>query len=179
MRVAIRLTLAASAAVLMLALAQFVVAHPTIETRFPRTSADPAERHDLADFRYGITLRASSAAWADHAHPAYVVDRVASPSWRERWASASDDPAPWIEVEFDRKRAIDEVVLTRATPTPSFKIECYAGPSAVASLYVPAARELQTRHPMPCASADRVRITFSKDPRGAPVQLYELEVWGR
>jgi hypothetical protein len=179
MRLATRLTLGASAAVLAPALVGFVVAHPAIETRFPRTATDPSDRHDLADFRYGVTVRASSAAWAEHAHPAYVVDRVASPSWRERWASASGDAAPWIEVALDRERAIDEVVLARAAPTPPFKIECYAGPSAVASLHVPGAGELRTRHPVPCAGADRVRVTFSTPPGGAPVQLYELEVWGR
>jgi len=176
----VRLALASSAAVLAAGLIRFALAHPTLEVRFPRAAADPPGRHDLADFRYGPVVRASSAAWAEHAHPGYVVDRVAAPSSREAWASAADDAAPWLEVELDRPRAIDEVVLARPVPAHPYKLECFARATVVASTFVSDDRGARGRHPLACPGADRVRVTFAGagPDRGGPVRVDELEVWG-
>jgi hypothetical protein len=162
--------------ILVAAEARFITRQAISETRFPRSVPDPEGRHDLAIFRYGTTVRASSVSWAGRHHPAYVVDGV--PGGGERWIASDKDTAPWIEIAFDKPRAVDEVVLVQGgVPLRRFDVACFTGANRVDGVSLTGNTEGRSRHPLKCHGADRVRVTFFVK-KGEAAQVHELEVWG-
>ncbi len=173
----------ASVALLGAGLARFVLARPAIEVRFARSAPVTSVRRDLASFREGAIVRASSAFWAPRHHPGYAVDGEARPAELEKWASAPGDRAPFLEVQFDGPRDVDEVALTLAGAVEGagrnerdFRIACFAGERTLRDLTVTGNAESLVRRPLDCPGADRVRVTFT--PRDL-ARVYELEVMGR
>jgi hypothetical protein len=174
------------ALLLLVAEARFVAAQPVSETRFSRVTADPYGRMNLASADLGVTIRAHSTLWASRHHPAYVLGgRVGTPV--EKWVSGLDDPAPWIEVEFDRPRRVDSVDLVFAGVRESpdltmrdYSVECFALGRRVASTEVRGNEAARAHVALACDGGTRVRITFPLE-RGGPrdlARVYGLEVWG-
>lgn len=184
-RPAARLLLAALGVVVVAGVVAFVRAAPACEVQLPRLAEHPAARHDLVDFRYGPLLRASSSALAQHHHPVFLVDGLASPSPLEKWASDSNDPRPWLELRWGSPRTVEEVALVLAgdyegarNNEPSYTLRCL---EAAGELTVTGNTAPRPRHPLACSGATGLRIEFppvQKAPRDI-VRVYEVEVLGR
>jgi hypothetical protein len=164
----------------------FLRARPISETRFARTKGDPPGRINLADPALGVTVRADSSWWAQRHHPAYVLSgRLGTKI--EKWVSAPGDRAPWIEVEFDRPRQVEEVGLTLAGALESpdltmrdYVAECFSADRLIASRTVRDNQDARPRIALPCNGATRVRMTFpieASGPRDA-ARVYGLEIQG-
>src|SRR6187401_1372287 len=67
----------------------FLRADGSMRQSLPRREQPPAGEHNLASYRYGPSLRASSyfRQLAAHHHPMFVVDEQRSPTPTEKWAS--------------------------------------------------------------------------------------------
>jgi len=165
---------------------RFFLAHPVSETRFARTRPDPPARFNLADPALGVTVRASSALWSKRHHPGYVVSGHLGTTL-EKWASSPDDPAPWIEVEFDRPRHTRSVELTLAGALESadltmrdYALACFDGDRQVNVADVRGNRSDRPQVDLACAHATRVRVTFPREASGPRdvARVYGLAVWG-
>ncbi|HEY0712038.1 MAG TPA: hypothetical protein VGF45_05155, partial [Polyangia bacterium] len=76
----------------------------------------PHEPHNLALFRYGGEVRASSYfkdVGSQH-HPLFLIDGRNDSSLKEKWASDRADPSPWVELRWREARALSHVVVVHA-----------------------------------------------------------------
>jgi hypothetical protein len=168
-------------------LVSFVAADGHIEIILPRRRSPPAEFHNFSLWDQGPTLRASSfySDWSSHHHPAFLIDGRASPSLVEKWASAKQDPHPWIEVTWRESHDLARVVLRHAgTVEPSdftvhrYTIHCLSADGQGPSLDVPSNKDAVAIHELSCPRARGIHITFKPNSSGEIVRLYELETWG-
>ncbi len=184
----VRLLLLVVPLALAAGLVRFTLARPPIEVRFARSAPADGLRRDLAHFKEGPIVRASSVfAFARH-HPGYVVDGQERPTLLEKWVSAPGDLAPFIEVQLDRARQIDEVALELAGAHEDqdftmrrYRLECFAGAQLIARLQIDANAQPRPGHALRCPSSDRVRVTFAAEPDTPRdvARVYELLVLGQ
>jgi hypothetical protein len=189
----LRAVLLAYAAIVLAAIGRSLLRDPVIET--PRigsvfsSSADPARRN-LAQVTAGGVVRVSSYDVFRYHHPLFAVDGEASPTLVEKWASARNDPSPWIEVRLPAPAQIEGIrlVLGGAYESDEFTQRDYSivclrsdEPGApVTQLDVRGNSEARPYHEVMCADTLRLRVNFGPEPwPRAVVRLYELEVWGR
>jgi len=169
----VRVAIVACALIFAGALARFALARPAIEVRFPRQYENPRERHDLARFVHGSTVRVSSAFWALRHHPGYLLSGHATPTAVEKWVSDPRDREPWAEVELREPHDVDEVAFAFEPPAPRrVRIECFEG-----ARRIEAVETAQARQQIRCPGARRVRATFFT--QGQLVRLYRFEARGR
>ena len=164
----------------------FARSKPATEVSLPKLAEHPAARHDLVDFRYGPTLRASSSAFAFQHHPAFLVDGAVAPTTTEKWVSdPAHDHAPWVELSWGEPKNVDEVALTFAgayegsrASEDHYSIRCLGSEGHVD---VTGNTEPRPRHPIACAGATGLRVDFG--PSGPPprdsARVYEIEVFGQ
>jgi len=155
----------------------------------PRLAQPPAGEHNLALYRWGPTLRASSYLRepTSHHHPGYLVDGHATPSLLEKWTSHWTDRAPWTEILFREPHHISRVAITHAGAhesskrnVKSYRIVCLTEEQPPPALSVRDNVQDVVSHPFSCHRARGVRIEWSR--RGVKdkiVRVYEVEVWGR
>lgn len=180
MAIATTLVLAASAIA-------FARARPVSETQFPVLEPHPSGEHDLALYRYGTQVRASSVFWPNLHHPGFAVDGYATPSGTEKWASAPDDPAPWIEVRWDKPRHVSRVVLTFSGRIEGmgtmrdYTVACLVNGQRASERVVHDNADDIARYELGCDNAEGVRVDFRTGPGTANdlVRLYELEAIGQ
>jgi len=183
------LALLAGAAALVwgAALLVFVSAQAPVSVSFPARQQRPADRHDLALFTYGPTVRASSYDhWLDHQHhPAFAVDGFEHPSLAEKWASSPADRAPWLEVSWGRPARVDSVRLWHAgwkedprQTAERYSLTCLGGASDGRSLSVEHNVEPVASHALACEGATGLRLAIEPNGPRKVVRLYEIEVWG-
>jgi hypothetical protein len=175
----------------LLALAASAIAFarekPVSETQFPAFEPHPSAEHDLALYRYGSQVRASSVFWPNLHHPGFVVDGYATPSGTEKWASAPDDSSPWIEVRWDKPRHVSRVVLTFSGRIEGmgtmrdYTLTCLVKGQRTSELVVRGNADDTARHELRCDNAEGVRVEFRAGPGTANdlVRLYELEAIGQ
>ena len=164
----------------------FLRADGSMRQSLPRREQPPPGEHNLASYRYGPTLRASSyfRQLAAHHHPMFLVDEQRSPSLIEKWASAPYDPAPWLELEWREPRTLQRVVVSHAgvresplltapnyrlrclSDTPSPDVDVYANTSSIAT------------HVFVCKGARGVRLEWLVN-EGEQARAYEIEAWGQ
>lgn len=179
----------------LVGLGRFLAASGALELTLPRLGVPPQGQHNLASWRFGPTLRATSYhrdVFAQN-HPAFLVDGHDHPDQQEKWASAAADRDPVLEVRWREARTLARVVLRHAgayepsAPTLSrYTLVCLqdGGPapgtgaaSAAVRVIVENNHDPVSVHPLPCARARGVRLEAHPAP-GDVVRLFELEAWG-
>lgn len=169
---------------------------PAIET--PEYPADPlpSVRANLASPSYGTRVRVSSWDWQQNTHPYFAIDGAEVPSKREKWQSAGDDSAPWLEVIFAGPVRVEEVALSLAGVAedhrrsmaryvlrclPAGRASVSTAKSAAVVQLVENNQERRPRHPLLCERASGVRIDFELNSPGRSLdraRVYEVEVYG-
>ena len=182
LRAAVRLALV----VFFAALVVFSANHPVLESVTLPREPHPPKEHNLAALDYGPTVRASSMDRVYTFHPLYVVDGKTTPTPMEKWSSDAHDEHPWIEVRWDRSRAVTRVVLTHAGAVESpvytmrnYEIRCL-GAGDGPSMKVTNNAQAVATHLLACPNASGVHISFDREAGARAVaRLYEVEVWGQ
>jgi hypothetical protein len=172
--------------VFLAALVTFSLKHAVLESITLARTAHPPGPHNLASLEYGPTVRASSMDRVYTFHPLYVVDGKATPTPMEKWASDAHDEHPWIEVRWDRPRAVTRVVVTHAGAVENavytmrnYEIHCL-GSAEGPSMKVTNNIQAVATHPLVCPSASGVHIDFEREPGPREVaRVYEVEAWGQ
>ena len=183
------LPLAAAGLTLVLGMAALAFAreHPVSETRFPVLEPHPSTEHNLALYRYGTWVRASSVFWPALHHPGFAVDGRKTPSGAEKWASAPEDFSPWIEVRWDKPRHVSRVELIfsgryeGAGTMRDYTLSCLGAARHAEPLVVRDNGNDIASHELVCDDAEGVRAEFRAGEGTANdiVRLYELEVMGQ
>ncbi len=142
-------------------------------------------RADLAHYCRGARARVSSFhAFGSH-HPIYAIDGRSSEDLVEKWVSASNDAAPWIEVLFPEPVSFSTVRLSHAGTAEasdytmrSYRLSCSAGAEVRGSLGIHSNEAPRPLHSLQCRNVDRLRVDFDIEPGTARdlVRLYEVEV---
>ncbi len=191
--------LAVPAACWLLGAILFLRADGSMTWRLPRlveargsareqNSDGPTSERNLASFRFGPTVRASSYyrdVYAQH-HPAFALDERAFPSLLEKWSSGLRDERPWLEVLWHQPHALRRVVIRHAGSVEAneltirrYRLRCISQGSERIELEVRDNRAVVAEHALPCAQATGVRIDWQPNRRDGLVRVYELEAWGR
>jgi hypothetical protein len=174
------------AGLFLLGLARFVAADGVVEYRHPVVGEAPAGVHNLASFRRGSSVRASSVFRAPENlhHPAFLIDEVAAPSLIEKWTTLASDRAPWVEIRWPEPRQLVRVVLRHAgwregaqDTAHRYRLSCLTDGAPV-EVVVKDNDEAVATHALPCAAARGVRLDIEPNGPGQLVRLYEIEAWG-
>lgn len=181
--------LATVTVVLVLAIAafRFARATPTCTVTLPVQAAHPVETHDVASYRYGPTIVASSAMLGSLHHPAFLVDDVQRPTMMMKWVSATGDAAPYVALRFRRAHALERIDVhlagTRETPLLDVKrasVRCLGAgfrPEGRAHAMRPEGSHM--RQVLGCR-AHGVRVDFDLSVDAVDVaRIFEIEVLGR
>lgn len=140
---------------------------------------------NLAYFKNGGWVRASSYAWLYIHHPMFVIDGLTRPpSMKEEWVpDRRTDKSPWIEIHFSRKADVHTVVLyhERRYSKRSYSLSCILNGKMVGRMESIKTKEERVVYPLSCKGVDGVRIDFRWDPFDphGHIRIYEVEVWGR
>jgi hypothetical protein len=167
----------------------FLRADGSIDYTLPRREASPRGEHNLASYRYGPRLRASSYFRDDgpaHHHPMFLVDERREPSLFEKWASAWRDRRPWLSISWREPHDLTRVRIQHAgsreaasDTTPNYRLRCLTQDGTSGELLVEGNRAPVAEHPLVCTGALGLRIDFPRPRRGQIVRLFEVEAWGR
>ena len=175
--------IAALSSPLVAAAIAFALSHPPCAVELPAQLPHPNGEHDLAWFRYGPTVVASTADLSSFFHPAFAVDGMTDEPRAAKWVSQKWDRAPWLEVLFRGAHDVERVSLRfagaqdgRAAPMRDYTIRCLGG--TFPPLAIRGNREAAPTHALSCRGATGVRVDFAL--RGKEVaHLYEIEAVGR
>ncbi len=179
-----KLAAAAYATLLVAAVAVVLLRSPHPIT--PAYEATPGcSPTDLAHYCRGVRARVSSYhVFANH-QPIYAIDGRRSRDLLEKWVSAPQDRAPWIELLFVEPVNFSSVRLTHAGQVElaeytmrSYHLSCSAGDELRATLRVEGNAASRAEHALSCLQVDRLRIELDIEPGSARdvVRLYEIEV---
>lgn len=165
----------------------FVRSDGSLELTLAPKGTPPTGEHNLASYRWGPRLRASSYHRdpGSHHHPLFLVDGRRDPSLIEKWASSRADRAPWIEIAWREPRALAKVVIAHAgahEPKPNlarYSLRCLSASGSGAPLMVDHNIAAIASHPLPCARALGVRIDFALRDDEDRARVYEIEAWGQ
>lgn len=167
--------------------AGFLLARGRVEQTLPRREEPPRGEHNVAAYRYGPRLRASSyhRDASSHHHPAFVVDERARPSLTEKWVSAFNDPEPWLEVHWREPRDVRRVRLLLAGVVEgaalnmrSYRLQCLGGAGGP-TLSVTDNQASLAEHELRCRGATGLRAEFTLGPRDDRARVFEVEVLGQ
>jgi hypothetical protein len=159
----------------------------------------PIDTHNLASFRYGPTLSASSYLndFGQQHHPLFLVDEVAKPSIAEKWASAPRDRSPWVEIRWHEPATLERVRLLHPGPIEGkdtnakmFTIRCIQSNSRrgknsnqlqsnVSITVYNNAQDDVTENRLHCQNSIGIRIEMKPNRSTDVVRLFEVEAWGQ
>lgn len=168
--------------------ALFVAADGSFSWTLPRRAEPPPGEHNLAFYRWGPTLRASSYFRdpLSYHHPAFLVDGRHLPHMIEKWASGFHDPQPWIEIHWREPRGLARVVIRHAgwRENPAwtirrYRLACLTGRGSAPTLSVNDNDKAVAMHRLPCSQARGLRVDWTLNQPGDPARVYEIEAWGR
>jgi hypothetical protein len=171
-------------------LVRFVLASGEFEARLPRRMAPPPGEHNLAAQQYGPLVRASSFNRnpIGYHHPWFLVDGRDHPQLLEKWGTAANDRAPWVEVRWREPRTLDRVVIRHAgdvegdhVTVRAYTLTCLRAPDGAPgpALQVHDNRAKVATHPLACPDAIGVRFATRLPASMDILRLYELEAWGQ
>jgi hypothetical protein len=174
----------------LVGLACFALADGHIEVTLPRRQTPPSGSHNLASWKLGPTVRASSyyGDWGGHHHPLFLVDGREHPSVVEKWASGALDRHPWVELLWREPHDLERVVLRHAgdLESASFTVHRYTiacltrvGDGRGPSLLVEDNQVSLATHALACTGARGVRVDFVPNDSTDIVRVFELETWGQ
>jgi hypothetical protein len=167
----------------------FLRADGVVDYTLPRREHAPAGEHNLASYRYGPRVRASSYFRDSHAHhhPMWLVDEQPMPSLIAKWACSERDRRPWLSVAWREPRRLERVRIQHAGAferpeftARSYRLRCLLRDGIGSELIVRGNRAAFAEHRFVCDGALGVRIDFVR--RGARadiVRVFEVEAWGR
>ncbi len=167
---------------------RFLRADGIVDQTLPRRQRPPAGEHNLASYRYGPRLRASSYfrdSEAQH-HPMWLVDEQLKPSLIAKWASSERDRKPWLSIAWREPRQLERVRIQHAGAfeqaeftARSYRLRCLLRDGIGGELIVRGNRDALTEHRLVCAGALGIRIDFLRKARAEIVRVFEVEAWGR
>lgn len=166
----------------------FLRADGVVDQTLPRRQRPPAGEHNLASYRYGPRLRASSYFRDSeaHHHPMWLVDEQQRPSLIAKWASSERDRRPWLSIAWREPRTLERVRIQHAGAfepaeftARSYRLRCLQRDGIGAELMVRGNRDAHAEHRLACSDALGVRIDFLRRPRAQIVRVFEVEAWGR
>lgn len=175
--------------VFLLGMYRFAAAEGTVAWSVPRSARPPHEEHNLALFRWGPQVVASSYHRDPHMqhHPGFLVDGRVNPGLAEKWVSHPRDRAPWTEVRWSEARTIARVVIWHAGVLESaamtgknYLIRCLRDSGSSPSLKITGNVDPIATHTLACERAHGIRVEWSLDGlQDGLARVYEVEVWGR
>lgn len=183
----VRLASCALAAAWLCGAIGFVRSQGSLELSLARQAQPPAAEHNLASYRWGPRLRASSYFRdpGSHHHPLFLVDGRDDPSVIEKWASARGDRAPWVEIAWREPRALARVVIKHVgahepkANLARYSLRCLNAAGSATTLAVKHNLAALATHHLSCARALAVRIDFQLSKSEDLARVYEIEAWGR
>jgi hypothetical protein len=168
--------------------AAFLIADGSVTWSMPAREPHPAGLHNLASYRYGPTVRASSFHRHDvfHHHPAFLIDEREAPTQVEKWCSGTGDAAPWTELSWDRPRQLSYVKIRHAgaleqelNTARRYRLSCLSARRPAPTLEVKSNTSAIATHALACPEARGVRIDWMPNVPGERVRVYEVEAWGQ
>jgi pimeloyl-ACP methyl ester carboxylesterase len=169
-------------------LVSFVGAPGTVSVALSRRQSAPSEAHNVASFRYGGEVRASSYfkdVGSQH-HPLFLIDGRNDPTLKEKWASDRADRLPWVELRWHEVRSLSHVVIVHAgkheedeLTVRDYTLSCLRDVGEVVTLEIRGNRDRIARHEFPCIGARGLRLQVDNHPRGSLARLYEIEAIGQ
>lgn len=165
----------------------FVQADGSVTWRMPRARAPRAGPHNLALYELGPTIRASSyhRDVYSHHHPAFLVDGRAEPTVVEKWASAPQDAAPWIEIWWREPRTLERVRITHAGSVEGdeltvrrYRLICLSRHRDAPARTIRDNERAVAVHALACREARGVRIEWQPNQADDAVRVYEVQAWG-
>ena len=165
----------------------FVRSQGSVQLELARKAAPPASEHNLASYRWGPTLRASSYHRdpGSHHHPLFLVDGRTAPGLIEKWMSATGDRAPWVEIGWREPRALSHVVIQHVGAREQkpnlahYSVRCLRASGPPATLDVRHNFAAVATHSLPCTQAVGLRIDWQLSTSEDQARVYEIEAWGR
>jgi len=166
----------------------FLRADGVVDDTLPRRQRPPAGEHNLASYRYGPRVRASSYFRDSeaHHHPMWLVDEQLKPSLIAKWASSERDRRPWLSIAWREPRQLERVRIQHAGAferteftARSYRLRCLLRAGIGTELIVRGNREALAEHRLVCAGALGIRIDFLRKARAEIVRVFEVEAWGR
>jgi hypothetical protein len=165
----------------------FLRADGSVDYTLPRYVRPPTGEHNLASYRYGPRLRASSyfhESGAQH-HPMWLVDEQPVPDLKAKWASDQRDPSPWVSIAWREPRRLLRVRIehagTRERPqftARTYRLRCLQRDGFGSELMVRGNRQHVAEHPLVCDRALGVRIDFLRKKSADIVRVFEVQAWG-
>lgn len=167
----------------------FLRADGSTRSHLPQVAPAPTGEHNLALFRWGPTLRASSyhREWFAQHHPIFLIDGRKDPRELEKWTTQLDDERPWVEITWREPRQLSRVVIfhggfrEQASYTARrYRLWCIAQDGTrKSSLDVLDNQQAVATHPLACDRARGLQISFARSAPDEQVRIYEIEAWGR
>lgn len=165
----------------------FVRSDGDVQLSLPRQAEPPAAEHNLASYRWGPRLRASSyyREPSAHHHPLFLVDGRRDPSHTEKWASAPGDRAPWVEIAWREPRTFSRVAVQhvgareRKPNLARYTLRCLSDSTPGPLLAVRENRDAIASHALRCERARGLRIAWQLSDADDLARIYEIEVWGQ
>jgi len=186
-RYAVRIIVVAYASVSLAGLAWFIIDKSDSVTE-PVGEAPPKNLEkdiNLAHFRNGSWIEASSYAWLYIHHPLFAVDGLPRPpSDKEEWVpDRRTDKKPHITVNLARKADISRVAVYHDGRYYErfYTVSCLKDGRPLKTVEAVQSNEIKVEFSLECKQADAVRIDFKWDPYTphGHIRIYEIEVWGR
>lgn len=166
--------------------AAFLAADGSLTWTLPCRDPLPAQAENLASFRFGPTLRASSFHRDEvgHHHPVFLIDGKANPTEVEKWCSSRLDPDPWIEISWPQARSISTVKIWHAgfleppaLTTRRYRLSCLSAQAEAPVVSITSNDSAIATHALPCKEARGIRIDWTPNLPGEPIRVYEIEAW--
>jgi hypothetical protein len=166
----------------------FLAVDGSLTWSLPRRGIRPQEAHNLASYRFGPTLRASSfhRDYQAHHHPAFLVDGRAQPTSVEKWCSGIRDRTPWVEISWPEPRQLSEVTIRLAgsgdAPVRAlrrYRLSCSSARGRTPTLAATSYENAITTHVFACPEARGLRIDWTLDQPDERACVYEIEAWGQ
>jgi hypothetical protein len=165
----------------------FLRADGTVDYTLPRRELPPVGQQNLASYRYGPRLRASSyfRDAQSHHHPMFLVDERGTPSLIEKWASAQRDRKPWLSISWREARTLERVRIQHAGLFESadlsarrYRLRCLSKEGVSGELLVEHNRANVAEHRLACSQVFGLRIDFLQKRAEEIVRVFEVEAWG-
>lgn len=169
------------------ALLRFIRTPPGLECTFPAREPHPPGPHNLAFYRYGTRVRASSYDnWADRQHhPGFLVDGLADEPPNAKWTTLPNDVQPFVELRWTVPARLQRVTIRHAGAREEasltarrYELTCLLRDREVRALQVRANESAVATHGVVCDHALGIRLTVWPNQPGDVVRLYEVQAWG-
>jgi hypothetical protein len=166
---------------------KFLVAPGGLRVDFPQLEEHAPGLHNLALFRYGTVVTASSYdqwGFSQH-HPGFLIDGFEGAPVEEKWATIPSDTSPWVEIRWGVPAKLDHVVIHHAGAKEEagytarhYKLTCLQAQGPSVSVKVTDNASAVAEHLIDCAGAIGIRLDVWPNKNGDVVRIFEVQAWG-